>query len=317
MLIIEKLKGCIQMSLYRMSKNKKIDEIEETEFKKEKELQQIVECNLEELFGLEFIDTEHIVGQFRMDTIAYNPVRKSFVIIEYKSRKNSSVIDQGYTYLNLITEHKPSFILAYNEKKNTRKRKDDFDWSQSRVLFISTNFNDYQVGAAKNPALPIDLVKVKRYNENIFEVEEITKSNYQAYGEEKSSTLNNARKLNKEIKVYTEQELLTKGSEEMQELYFSIKETITSWDDHIKVIPYKLYVSFKRKTNFCDISIGRNQLKLWLNYNYGDLDDSKGQFRNVKDIGHHGNGDYEIVVKDDSELEYIYSVIKEAWLKKK
>ncbi len=305
------------MALYKLSKETKIQEIVAREFTKEKELQQIIEQNLEELFGLEFIDSEHTVGQFRMDTIAYNPATKGFVIIEYKNRKNSSVIDQGYTYLNLLTEHKPSFILAYNEQKHTRKRKSDFDWTQSRVIFISTNFNDYQIGAAKNPMLPIDLIKIKRYEDNIFEIDEITKSSYQAYVEEKNASLNNMRKLNKEIKVYTEQELVQKGTDEIQALYFSIRETITSWDDNIKVLPYKLYISFKRKTNFCDITIGKNQLKLWLNYNYGELNDSKGLFRNVKEIGHHGNGDYEIVIKDDSELEYIYSVIKEAWSKKK
>lgn len=311
------MKESVTVSLYKLSKEKSIIEIEECDFRKESELQRIVENNLEKLFGLEFIDTEHVVGQFRMDTIAYNPIQNSFVIIEYKNRKSSSVIDQGYTYLNLITEHKPSFVLAYNEQKNTRKRKDDFDWSQSRVLFISTNFNDYQIGAAKNPVLPIDLVKVKLYHENIFEVEEITKSNYQAYGEEKNPALNSVKKLNKEIKVYTEQELVQKGSEGIQELYYVIKESIISWDDNIKVGASKLYVSFKRKTNFCDISIGKNQLKLWLNYNYGELNDSKNLFRNVKEVGHHGNGDYEIIIKDDRDLEYILSVVKEAWSKKK
>ncbi|MBX8935416.1 DUF5655 domain-containing protein [Enterococcus gilvus] len=305
------------MPLYKLSKDKSIIEIEENDFRKESELQRVVENNLEELFGLEFIDTEHVVGKFRMDTVAYNPIQNSFVIIEYKNRKSSSVIDQGYTYLNLITEHKPSFVLAYNEQKNTRKRKDDFDWSQSRVLFISTNFNDYQIGAAKNPILPIDLVKVKLYHNNIFEVEEITKSSYQVYGEEKNPALNSVKKLNKEIKVYTEQELIQRSSEEIRELYYSIKENITSWDDSIKVGASKLYVYFKRKTNFCDISIGKNQLKLWLNYNYGELNDSKKLFRNVKEVGHHGNGDYEIIIKDDKDLEYILSVIKEAWSKKK
>lgn len=85
--------------------------------------------------------------------------------------------------------------------------------------------------------------------------------------------------------MYAEQGLVQKGAENIQEFYFSIKNTITLWDDDIKIIPYKFYISFKRKTNFCDISIGKNQLKLWLNFNYG-------------------------------ELEYICSVIKEAWMKK-
>lgn len=64
------------MVLYKISKDEKMDEIEEKEFKSEKHLEQIVEGNLDALFGLEFIDTEHIIGQFRIDTIAYNPLKK-------------------------------------------------------------------------------------------------------------------------------------------------------------------------------------------------------------------------------------------------
>jgi len=34
--------------------------------------------------------------------------------------------------------------------------------------------------------------------------------------------------------------------------------------------------------------------------------------RDVSEIGHWGNGDYEVVVKDDKHLEYIMSLIKQA-----
>jgi predicted transport protein len=33
----------------------------------------------------------------------------------------------------------------------------------------------------------------------------------------------------------------------------------------------------------------------------------------VKHIGHWGNGDYELVVKDDTNLEYILSLAKKSW----
>lgn len=43
----------------------------------------------------------------------------------------------------------------------------------------------------------------------------------------------------------------------------------------------------------------------------GQIDDAKGVTRNVSQIGHYGNGDYEIKVTDTRNLEYIMSLIKQ------
>ena len=58
-----------------------------------------------------------------------------------------------------------------------------------------------------------------------------------------------------------------------------------------------------RKTNFCDINIQKNQLKIWLNVTKGNIDDAKQLLRDVSNIGHHGNGDYELTF-DQFELAY-------------
>ena len=51
----------------------------------EKELQKYFENNLKEILGLEFIATEFVVGNFRLDTVAFDEEAKSFKIIEYKN----------------------------------------------------------------------------------------------------------------------------------------------------------------------------------------------------------------------------------------
>ena len=52
-------------------------------FKLEKDIQQLVENNLSTLFGLEFIKSELIFGNFRFDTVFDNELN-SFVIISIK-----------------------------------------------------------------------------------------------------------------------------------------------------------------------------------------------------------------------------------------
>lgn len=105
------------MSTYKIN-NEQLTLIKEMPFKLEKEIQNIVERNLQTLLGLDFIKTEFSIGSFRIDSLAFDSEKKSFVIIEYKRDKNFSVIDQGYAYLSLMLNNKAEFILEYNESKS-------------------------------------------------------------------------------------------------------------------------------------------------------------------------------------------------------
>ncbi len=49
----------------------------------------------------------------------------------------------------------------------------------------------------------------------------------------------------------------------------------------------------------------------------GELDDPKGICRDVSSIGHWGNGDYEIAIRTDEDIEYIMSLIKQSLRKNK
>jgi hypothetical protein len=71
-------------------------------------------------------------------------LQKLKCIIEYKRDKNFSVIDQGYACLALLLNNKAEFILLYNEKNMNPLRKEDVDWTQSRVIFVSPSFTTYQ-----------------------------------------------------------------------------------------------------------------------------------------------------------------------------
>ena len=130
------------MDLYKIKKDN-LEPIEREPFNLEKEIQSVVESNVETLFGLEFVKTEFSIGKFRLDSICFDNDTNSFVIIEYKKGSSYSVIDQGYSYLSLMLNNKSDFILEYIEQTGKSIKKDDIDWSQSRIIFISQSFNSY------------------------------------------------------------------------------------------------------------------------------------------------------------------------------
>ena len=100
------------MDLYKV-KNNKIEQVDRESFKLEKDIQSLVEKNLDTLFELEFVCTEFTIGEFRLDTLCFDNETNSFVIVEYKKGSSYSVIDQGYSYLSVMLNNKSDFILEY------------------------------------------------------------------------------------------------------------------------------------------------------------------------------------------------------------
>jgi RecB family endonuclease NucS len=110
----------------------------------EREIQRIIETNLQQIFDLDLVKSEFELHGLRIDTLAYNNESNAFVIIEYKKDRNFSVVDQGIAYLNLMLNNKADFILEYNETYSKPLNRRDIDWSQSRIIFVAPEFTKYQ-----------------------------------------------------------------------------------------------------------------------------------------------------------------------------
>lgn len=108
-------------------------------------VQRLTEANLQDLFDLTLVKSEFELHGLRIDTLAFGNESGAFVIIEYKKDRNFSVVDQGVAYLNLMLNNKADFILEYNEAfSNQPLKRENVDWSQSRIIFIAPEFTRHQ-----------------------------------------------------------------------------------------------------------------------------------------------------------------------------
>ena len=151
------------MDIYKLN-NKRLDSVESVNFDSEKEIQSIVENNSEELFNLTFVKSEVTCEIFRFDSLCWDEENNSFVIIEYKNSKSSSVIDQGYSYLSTMLNNKSDFILEYIESRDKSLKKENVDWSQSRVIFVSTSFTEYQKNSINFKDVPFELWEIQKFS---------------------------------------------------------------------------------------------------------------------------------------------------------
>lgn len=299
------------MNLYKLNHNQ-VSQLIEKSFKLEREIQTLFEQNLFQITGLEMVKSEFSIKGKRIDTLAYDSQSNAFIIIEYKRDKNASVVDQGFTYLSLMLENKADFVLCYNETLNKTLHSNTIDWSQTRVIFVSPSFTENQRLATNFKDIAIELWEIKRYENDLISINPIKKT--KSAESIKPLTQQNTviKSVTDEIKVYTEEDHLNGSSEEITELYETFKSAIFNLTDDVEIVPKKLYIAFKKNKNIADIVIMKKGLKIFINLKKGQLDDPKNLMKDVSATGHWGNGDYETIVINTENLEYMMSLVKQA-----
>jgi predicted transport protein len=299
------------MPIYAISNNV-LSEIPVKDFGLESEIQALFEANLKTLMGLTLVKHEFRIKDKRIDTLAFDEQSRGFVIIEYKRSQNISVFDQGITYLKLMLENKADFVLEYNEQLKGSLKRDGVEWTQIRVVFVSPAFTDIQIQATDFKDLAIELWKVTRYGNNTLHITEIKKNPSAASIKQATQQSKDVKLIAKETKVYTEDAWMEFAGEKMAALYRKFRTAITNLDSGIEIKPTSTYIAFKKGSkNIVDIDLQRKALKVHINAKWGTIEDPKKIAKNVSSIGHYGNGDYEIQVKDDGNLEYIMSLVKQ------
>lgn len=296
------------------SNNKgKLQLISETPLVLERDVQKLVEENMKTIFNLDFITSEYILNDFRVDSLAYDQESESFVIIEYKRDRNFSVIDQGYAYLALLLNNKAEFTLLYNEKTSKSLKKDDIQWSQSRVIFIAPFYTAYQRKAIELKDLPIELWEIKKYSNDTILFNQIQQPEKGASIKTISQKSEVIKNVSKEVVVCTEEMHLQNKPEPVLRLYNELKENIFTIGQDITLKPKRVYIAFIRKTNFVDVVPRKSDIQLFLNLKVGMLNDPRKIARDISKLGHHGNGDYDIKLSNSKDVGYVMSLIRESY----
>jgi len=225
------------MKLYT-SKNDKITPIPNETFGLEKEIQNLVEKNLFELFNLELVKSEFPLKKYRLDTLCFDKENKSFVIIEYKRDKNFSVIDQGYSYLSLMLNNKSDFILEYNENCSDSLKRTDIDWTQSRVIFVSPKFTEFQKDSVNFKDVPFELWEIRKFENSIIGFQQYKSDSKESITTTvKDNGKNPVSSVSKEVKVYSEEDHInqTKVQEFVKEIYYDLKNRILNLGDDVAI----------------------------------------------------------------------------------
>lgn len=279
----------------------------------EKTLQILFENNLDEILNITFLAHEYSTSfGGRIDTLGIDR-NGSPCIIEYKKKQNDNVINQGLSYLRWLLDHKADFEVLCGKKKIEV----DLDWDSPRVICIAESYNKFDLDTADILPINVELLRYRIYENDILYLEP---ENYQKVKISTSRIIKKAGKQNdkKDVlqKSYSLDEHLSQGNKKIQSLFLNLREKITSLDENIIEEAKAKYIAYKTATNFVDVVILSASLKIFLNVKSGQLKDPDGLARDLtkpKKIGHWGNGDYEVKLENEGELEKVFGLIKQSF----
>lgn len=290
------------------STDKNVTELEATSVTLEKELQTLIEQNMPAFFGVTFLKSEHQITNGRIDSLGLDE-NNSPVIFEYKRSTNENVINQGLFYLDWLLDHKADFKLLVMDKLGA-EASNNIDWSVPCVICIANDFTKYDEHAVNQMQRNIKLVRYKKFGDGLilFEHLNVPKVNpLTDTGDTGTATSKSAPSDKTFLMQYAA------APKAMQNTYDSIKNYILSLGDDIIENQLKLYIAFKKVKNFVCAEIYKDKILLNMKINPDTLTLEPNFTKDIRNIGHWGTGDLQVIVKNAADFEKAKVLINRAY----
>ena len=272
----------------------------------ERELQVLIERNMQTFFGVTFLKSEYTTSNGgRIDSLGVDE-NNCPVIFEYKRTSTENVINQGLFYLDWLLDHKADFELLMMRELG-KEYSDRLDWSMPRLICVAGDFTKYDEYAVKQINRNIDLIRYKKFGAELVMFELINSNTVTSPISDKSARGDKSSA----DKTFEEQLQLT--SPLLREIYFSIRDYILALGDDVTENQLKLYTAFKKIKNIVCVEVYQKQILLHLRLNPGDFKLEEGFTRDMRNIGHFGTGDFQVIIKSVEDFERAKPYIEQAY----
>ena len=307
------------MPLFHIEKNKLIM-AKPVNFGKEKDIQTLIENNLQVVFNCRFIETEFSTGAEhagRIDTLALSEDNNP-VIIEYKKIASSELVTQSLYYLSWITDHKGDFQLAVNKRLGENIK---IDWDDIRVICIAPEYKKYDIHAVTVVGANIELWQYKIYNTSTLYLEK-------RYPKSTALVLSTTDKGGKNPNMVaagkkawetrktiqnTFEEHFNKCDKNSKKMLQDLREFILNIDEGVEETPTKNYVAYKVSQSFVHIKTRKEKIILFLKINPKEIQIPKNGRDMTNKHYYFSTGELELTISNMKEMEESQEYIKMAF----
>lgn len=275
----------------------------------ERELQTLIEANMEAMLGIRFLATEYRTGRHRgrVDSLGLDESGTP-VIVEYKRSRDQNVINQALSYLSWLHDHHHEFESLVREKLGIRAA-EAIDWSNPRVVCIAGAFTHHDSAAIEMIGRRIDLVGYRVFDDvlTLQLVASVAGASSTARGRASSSARPFGPASAKSVQQYLEE-----SSPDLKGLFADLDELLLSHSDVQKETQLH-YIAYRRIKNVATVRVQpRNRVlvvNLKLDPDTVDLHD--GFSRDVRGVGCLGIRDgVEVRIGTHKDLERATDLIE-------
>lgn len=277
----------------------------------EKSLQTLIETHLEAFLGVRFLATEYTTGRDhggRMDTLGIDE-NGCPVIIEYKRSSNENVINQGLFYLDWLMDHRKDFEWLVMEKYG-KDAAASVEWSSPRLLCIAGDFTKYDRHAVKQMNRTIELIRYRRYGEDLLLLDLVNSPSAPSVGMSVPSP-----GIGVTSRVRTVSDSLAQADQELSDRYEALKAWLLALGDDVQFKVLKHYFAFARLKNFACVEVHSKTrtLLVYVKVDPETIDPIPGITRDVSTIGHYGTGDLEITLRSRADLDKVKPLLEKSY----
>lgn len=300
------------MPVFKTTEGDLLKKLNVVPLSKERDLQRLVEKNLIETLGLQFLATEYTTTSGgRIDTLAVDSDGAP-VIIEYKKNRNDAVINQALSYLKWLKTQKPEFFQKLMIDKLGQKTFDEIglDWKNPRVICIAESYSRFDLDTVHFVSTRIELIRYRMYEDGVFSLEalnvlESASVTTEEVKEEPKSTPKTEESVEPNVENF-----LAKSSPVVKEIYEELRERILALDEAIIEKPTTLYVGYRMSNNFADVHFQKNGLKVFLRpVQYVD---PKGMVKQIPD-GYNWKLNKFFQLTNSEDIEYLMGLIEQSY----
>ncbi|MBI2380300.1 MAG: DUF91 domain-containing protein [Gammaproteobacteria bacterium] len=294
------------IQLFRLQ-NGKATELSGQAVALERQLQTLIEGQMETLLGVRFLASEYATGKThrgRIDSLGLDE-NGCPVIVEYKRDKKENVINQGLFYLDWLLDHQAEFRWLVMDKLG-REAADAIDWSGTRLLCIAADYTRYDQHAVQQIARNIELLRYKLFGEELLLLELVSSHSVPDATAVRAETPDAAASMAKPKAASKDKSLtdqLEQASPDIRRLYQETAGFLLALGEDVQEKPLKLYTAFRRLKNFASVILQANRLLVMLKLDPASATLEEGFSRDVTHIGHWGTGDLELTLRSLADLE--------------
>uniref|UniRef100_A0AAU1U218 Transporter n=1 Tax=Streptomyces sp. NBC_00119 TaxID=2975659 RepID=A0AAU1U218_9ACTN len=276
----------------------------------ERQLQTLIERNMEAMLGIRFLASEYATGarhRGRIDSLGLDE-NGNPVIVEYRRSTAKAVITQALSYLSWLRDHRYEFESLVKDRLGDQAV-GLVDWSNPRLVCVAGAFTPHDAHALEEIGRRIDLVTYRDFGGGLLALQLVASAAGSTPTFHVPTTAANVTSGG--ARVRSVRQIYNESPESLKDLYADLDALLIASGEVQKEFQLH-YIAYRRIRNVATVRFQprSHTLVLTLTVDPDTVELSDVFVRDVRGIGCLGTGPLEVRIRSQEDLARATSLVQ-------